>query len=169
MLFVQSAGNQNTDSCSLTSTAAGTAAYKTSAYAQSTAVDGIVVVGAIDNTGAAVSGSSKSFAASEPAATTGSGGGSNYGGCVDMWAPGQMIYSTWGYGLFSTSGNAVYSGGQPSSYMPPQAWYGGNAGYGGWAWLSGTSMAAPHVAAAAAYLADKYNLTTRIAIENALR
>jgi subtilisin family serine protease len=41
--------------------------------------------------------------------------------------------------------------------------------YKGWAWLSGTSMAAPHVAAAAAYIADKYALTTPAAIEAAVR
>ena len=37
------------------------------------------------------------------------------------------------------------------------------------AWLSGTSMAAPHVAAAAAYVADLYGLTTPAAIEQKLR
>jgi subtilisin family serine protease len=52
--------------------------------------------------------------------------------------------------------------------------YGGNAPIvgpqlGGWAFLSGTSMAAHHVAAAAAYLADAYNVTNSQALEELVR
>ena len=103
--------------------------------------------------------------------------GSNYGNCVDIWAPGDYIYSTWGSGLNSTYSTASYFGGQPGSYVPgtvpgspsdpnPATLY---QGLFGWQWLSGTSMAAPHVAAAAAYLADKYYLLTPIDIEQKIR
>ena len=64
---------------------------------------------------------------------------SNYGRCVDIWAPGDYIVSAWN----------------------DNAW--------GRAWLSGTSMAAPHVAAAAAYFADYEGLTTPGAIEQRIR
>ena len=39
----------------------------------------------------------------------------------------------------------------------------------GWAFISGTSMAAPFVAAAAAWLADQYGITTPSALEIAVR
>ena len=61
---------------------------------------------------------------------------------------------------------AFYSGGQPATcssgtcLSPPHE---------GWAHLSGTSMAAPHVAAAAAYYIDKYGLTTPAQVEQMLR
>jgi subtilisin family serine protease len=45
----------------------------------------------------------------------------------------------------------------------------GNGGTQGWRFLSGTSMAAPHVAGAAAYLADSLNLASPAAIETAVR
>lgn len=168
VFFVQSAGNQNSDACNL-NVLNGSPAYKTSAYATSTASDdGIMVVGAINSNGDAVSGNYAPFAISRPLGLTGAEAGSNYGPCVDIWAPGNDIYSTWGYGPNSTSQNPPnYSGGQPSDYPGPS---GGNwQNYSGWAWLSGTSMAAPHVAAAAAYMADKYSLTSPAAIEAAVR
>jgi subtilisin family serine protease len=39
----------------------------------------------------------------------------------------------------------------------------------GWAMMSGTSMAAPHIAGAAAYVADEFHLTTPAQIEEKLR
>ena len=167
--FVQSAGNQNSDACSL-NVLNGSPAYKTSAYATSTSSDdGIMVVGAINSDGDAVSGNYGPFANARPTMGLYGEVGSNYGPCVDIWAPGNDIYSTWGSGLFNTtSQNAPgYSGGQPSNYVPSTSedWQ----SYPGWAWLSGTSMAAPHVAAAAAYMADKYGLTSPAAIEAAVR
>ena len=129
VFFVQSAGNNNTNACSLTArrntlqtnTSAG---YLTSANATSTAVDGIMVVGAIKDDGDAVTGSFSGsqpidfFFTPEP--------GSNYGPCVDIWAPGEMIYSLWGHGPgnaspygenTSTWGNQTYTGSQPSTYV----------------------------------------------------
>jgi subtilisin family serine protease len=49
--------------------------------------------------------------------------------------------------------------------------YSGNGlnGTQGWTFLSGTSMAAPHVAGAAAYLADQFGLTTPAQIEQKVR
>lgn len=103
--------------------------------------------------------------------------GSNFGKCVDVWAPGDFIYSTWGSGGYATYATGSYSGGQPASYVlgsapgNPTSPYSGapQVGFYGWQWLSGTSMAAPHVAAAAAYLADKYYLSTPAAIEQKVR
>jgi subtilisin family serine protease len=85
---------------------------------------------------------------------------SNYGPCVDVWAPGNLIYSTWGDQIATNGANSVvgvtYSGN-------------GNSSASGWVYLSGTSMAAPHIAGAAAYLADTLNLTSPASIETAVR
>jgi subtilisin family serine protease len=85
---------------------------------------------------------------------------SNYGPCVDVWAPGNLIYSTWG--LHSDPDNHLTKVGVT---------YSGNGlnGTQGWTFLSGTSMAAPHVAGAAAYLADQFGLTTPAQIEQKVR
>ena len=82
-----------------------------------------------------------------------------------MWAPGDFIYSTWGQGIESTLQSGGYSGGEPSSCASGTCV---SPAEQGWALLSGTSMAAPHVAAAAAYVADLYGLTTPAAIEQKL-
>ena len=73
---------------------------------------------------------------------------SNYGSCVDIWAPGDAIYAEW-RNFYS---NTVVDG-----------------QYSNIASISGTSMAAPHVAAAAAYYADSMGLGTPSAIEQAIR
>ena len=170
VFFVQSAGNDNADVCTHTGAAFGgqaAAAFTIVPYANATSVDGIMVVGAIQQNGAHAT----SFVPAEPRILPGSAGGSNWGNCVDIWAPGDFIYSTWGQNLSSTFGNLTYSGGQTSAFTPgltPPASPPPNS-VSGWQWLSGTSMAAPHVAAAAAYVADLYGLTTPFAIESAIR
>lgn len=191
-VFVQSAGNYNVDSCSTHMGNANdrySAAFKTSAAATSTQDnDGVLVVGALNRLGYAAASVVSNppppynnlpnhFAASEPALIAGGsvpqndpdyryGYGSNYGSCVDIWAPGNEIYSTFGYGNTGTSYWNTYWGGQPQAYVMGTPYANATSG---WAWLSGTSMAAPHVAAAAAYIADKYNLQTPGEIEWAVR
>ncbi len=157
---VQSAGNFFDDVCTLRSYPNTSRAYMpypaNYPFNSADALDGIMVVGAVKATGVAVS-TSEPFSATIPANLTGLPGPSNYGRCVDIWAPGDAIVSTWGnHSSPNTVVGTSYSG-NPSS------------GSSGWAFLSGTSMAAPHVAAAAAYLADAYGLTDSIAIETKVR
>ncbi|MBP6529804.1 MAG: S8 family serine peptidase [Burkholderiales bacterium] len=180
-VFVQSAGNGNQDACGDTNALPKreSRAYQIGLNQQTTQVDGVLVVGAIGNNGTLAT----PINASEPLGITDPELGTNYGNCVDIWAPGQGIYSTWGrgshgdtsyYGPDPLNPYQPYSGGQSSTYVWSHPWtYTGTstppAPMQGWAWLSGTSMAAPHVAAAAAYIADKYQLTTPIAIEQKVR
>ena len=179
VFFVQSAGHQNCEACyengfgPAGSSGLTAAVFTISPGATSTAVDGIMVVGAVKSTGEHVA----PFTVMEPrwlnqfnTPFLSGEAGSNHGACVDIWAPGDFIYSTWGKDKGSTLGNVTYSGMQTSGFWPGQ-----NPSQApdpttvqGWQWLSGTSMAAPHVAAAAAYLADLYGLTSPIAIENEL-
>ncbi len=103
--------------------------------------DGIMVVGAIDI--------QANRAAPFPATAFTIGElGSNFGPCVDIFAPGKAIYSTWG----ALSGNTIVG-----------------TSYSNIASISGTSMAAPHVVAAAAHYADTYGLSTPRAIEEKIR
>ena len=126
--IAQSAGNNFFDACDV-------------AYDDYDGVKtaGIMVVGALDANGQPMSklnnmnGSvNGAYALSEP--------GSNYGKCVDVWAPGKSIYSTW-----KDSANDAYVK------------------------LTGTSMAAPHVAGVAAYLAETKGLQTPAQIEASVR
>ena len=168
-VFVQSAGNQYQNACS----GASVKAFKIAWNASTTAVDGAIVVGAINAEGKPVGGPNGAFQDAYPAFTDffpspyilRGEAGSNYGPCVDMWAPGDFIYSTWGQGIESTLQSGGYSGGEPSSCASGTCV---SPAEQGWALLSGTSMAAPHVAAAAAYVADLYGLTTPAAIEQKL-
>ena len=124
----------------------------------------IMVIGAIHSDGAPVDSlpNGRKFDAPVPAGIAGTPTSSNYGGCLDAWAPGNRIYSTWCDQLPSGSASCVVN--------PPNPYSGnGQIGSQGWAFLSGTSMAAPHVAGAAAYLADSMSLTTPAAIETAVR
>jgi hypothetical protein len=152
-VVVQSGGNQNTDACSY--------AYRPSANGGAHNEDGIIVVGALNSAGNRAA----PFTAAYPS-VLGNDPGSNYGPCIDLWAPGNLIYSTWGQGGFGTQSNVTYSESQPAECLsltctsPPHS---------GWAHGSGTSMAAPHVAAAAAYYIDLLNLSTPFQVESVLR
>jgi len=75
--------------------------------------------------------------------------GSNYGKCVDTWAPGDAILTTVGSDIINQRGSALYS-----SY----------------AYVSGTSLAAPHIAGLAAFfIAGDATLTTPARVEAKLR
>ncbi len=127
--IVQSAGNDNDDACKR-------------AYDLPSDADGIMVVGAINDHGQQVVPLNGIWGFYEHVSyTTDSWDnkewGSNYGSCVDVWAPGRSIYSTWENG----------------SYAP----------------LSGTSMAAPHVAGLAAYIAETEGATDSADLESKVR
>ena len=111
---------------------------------------------------------------------------SHDGPCTDIYAPGNLILSTWGLhakvspadnarGVVSSSLSGVLYRGSvsfPIAYgahvnnafptVPPLPTQ-------GWAFLSGSSMSAPFVAAAAAWMADVYGYTTPGALELAVR
>jgi hypothetical protein len=83
-LVVQSAGNYRLDACGY-------------AYNAPSASDGIMVVGGLDENGQPVAPINDHYGfvnglSSEP--------GSNYGSCVDVWAPSQRVLSTWSSGTY---------------------------------------------------------------------
>ena len=91
-----------------------------------------------------------------------------------------MIYSMWGNRPSSNNPNLIttanatlatvpYSGRQPETYVPTNPITEDWAANPGWMWLSGTSMAAPHVAAVAAYVIGKYGLESPGEVEAKLR
>lgn len=104
--IAQSAGNNDTDACAVV-------------FAPSIPDDGVMVIGAINDHGQAVT-ELAGLAGFRNHGLAGDGNGSNLGACVDAFAPGTQILSTWSSGYVR---------------------------------LSGTSMAAPHIAALAALLA----------------
>ena len=105
--------------------------------------DGIMVVGAINQ----YAGPANPFTPASPAVAE-TDPPTSYGRCVDIRAPGDAIWSTWG-----ANPSTAYSNGTYSNMVR----------------LSGTSMASPHVAAAAAYIADVEELTTPAAVEQRIR
>ena len=197
--FVQSAGNYPDfggvppeDGC--------VTAYRPDVGVDALADDGVMVVSASHSTGGGVTrnrpftwytGTSMPPQYLLPSTTfpynqTGRVTASYYGPCTDIYAPGNLIISTWGMHtqvspadnasetVSSTLAAVPYSGSvlfpivygahvnnafPTASPLPTQ----------GWAFVSGTSMAAPFVAAAAAWLADVYGYTTPGTLEIAVR
>ena len=158
VFVAQSAGNKTANACGTDPNNGGSSyAYRPYGYAPyAVDDDGIMVVGATHHTGQAVS-DALPFSPSYPTGLANTDLPSNYGSCVDVLAPGNAIVSTWGNHAYPNSRVGITYAGDP---------VGGNQG---WAFLSGTSMAAPHVAGAAAYLADIFALTTPAAIEQKIR
>jgi subtilisin family serine protease len=114
VLVVQSAGNFYTDAC----------AY---AYPSANELDGILVVGGIDRFGLPVAPVDGNPGFDNRPFDNGveSNPGSNYGSCVEVWAPSKDILSTY------------WASDEPNNLTRIR-------------YMSGTSMAAPHVAALAA-------------------
>ncbi|MEQ1834845.1 MAG: S8 family serine peptidase [Candidatus Nitrotoga sp.] len=137
--FVQSAGNYAKDACAY--------GYNTGlpGSLSNNVSDGAMVVGAIDSNGQPVQKINDDFGFNlENPTFTVSEPGSNFGPCVDVWAPGKNIKSTW----MNPSGKPTYT----------------------YATGSGTSFAAPHIAGIAAYLIETFpNLLTPADVENAVR
>ncbi|MBL0037486.1 MAG: S8 family serine peptidase [Nitrosomonadales bacterium] len=129
------------------------------AYDNFSTDDGIMVVGAVDINGQPVVrlNSIDGFRSMPIAANQ---AGSNFGSSVAIWAPGNNIYSTW------ATWNAALANSSPTALKARQS---GNTTYNVYGQLSGTSMAAPHVAGVAAWLAETGNLTTPAQIEAAVR
>jgi subtilisin family serine protease len=185
-VFVQSAGNDRQDSCfqRYVGGVNQSPAYVPTANATAAdPLDGALVVGAMDRFGQAAATNPTNgwatgfFSTQHPDMQTWQGAfqhsgtsGTAWGHCIDLWAPGDFIYSTWGRNVYKTKQSEWYSGGQPPAYpFNANAPAGPADAYPGWAWLSGTSMAAPHVAAAAAYVADLYGLQSPAMVEYYLR
>jgi hypothetical protein len=148
--IVQSAGNYAKDAC-------------VSAYDAHANNDGIMVVGAVDINGQPVvdlNGINGFRNRALLGAVTGATQpGSNFGPCVDTWAPGNSIYSTWAD--WDSIANFIA--------ITPNVRQSGNYTYSKYGQMSGTSMAAPHVAGVAAWLAEIGGLTTPAQIETAVR
>jgi hypothetical protein len=138
--------------------------------------DGIMVVGAHHHTGVAVT-PSEAFSGSHGPGVVSAPLPSNFGACVDVWAPGNSIVSSWGIQRNLDSNIQLASGLpllSPGPHTVVGTQYTGNVSSlyvstDGWLFLSGTSMAAPHIAGAAAYVADAFNLGTPAQIEQKLR
>ena len=142
---VQSAGNYFRDACAFVS------------VRNFSINDGIMTAGALRENGRPVGEGEFQLkgSVSVPGLAGGTNfNGSNYGSCVDVWAPGYKIRSTWG-------------GGESSSNQRANVTY----GYNDFEILSGTSMSAPYIAGLAAYLAvtSDQPLTTPGEIEQAVR
>ncbi len=139
---VQSAGNNFDNACHYTFNWSGS---------QHTD-DGIMIVGGIDKYGQPVTpdngGFVSDYAAYQP--------GSNWGPCVEVWAPAKDIYATWGP---LTPWNASNSATWQSQFVT----------YNNYIFFGGTSMAAPHIAGVAAYLAETQTLGSPAAVEAAVR
>ena len=200
VFFVQSAGNYPDVASTIQPQEGCLTAYRPDANVDALADDGVMVVSASHNTGGGVTLlrpftqylgpsalpdyelPSNTFPYSQTDRTT----ASHYGPCTDIYAPGNLILSTWGmHAKRSPNDNAIPS---VSSSLATVSYSGSvsfpvvygahvNNAYPtmaplptqGWAFLSGTSMSAPFVAAAAAWLADVYGYATPGELELAVR
>jgi len=145
-VFVQAAGNQYDDACFY--------AYNNGGAAS--ASDGVLVVGAINNHGQPVVPLINLYTPPigfwKDAAALGYDSGSNYGPCVDIWAPGDGIYTTIA---------------NPSSVSNQL----GNTIYNTYGMGSGTSFSAPNVSGLASVLIEKpaNPPSPAVAVETAIR
>ncbi len=150
-IIVQSAGNQYQSACSH-----AYAGFGASPWTAASPSDGIMVVGAFNTHGQAVVPltyfvtKTGAFGFWKQAAQFGFDVGSNYGACVDSWAPGDGIY-------------------MPMANPDTAANQNGTTVYSTYGFGSGTSFAAPHVAGLAAVLIEGSALRTPAAVESALR
>jgi uncharacterized repeat protein (TIGR01451 family) len=141
----QSAGNDYENACSH--------AYSNGSGAASSN-DGIMVVGAINNHGQPVIPYLPGpIGFWKNSGEFGYDVGSNYGPCVDTWAPGDGIYLPAANPTIYTNQLANPPGGTYTTY-----------GFG-----SGTSFSAPHVAGLASLLIEQGHLTSPAAVEQAVR
>lgn len=131
---VQSAGNQYANAC-------------TYSYGPASASDGVMVVGAINNHGQPVVPLHGAPGFWRELVGFGHEMGSNYGACVEAWAPGDAVFTT-AAPVTSQQGDVVYST---------------------YAYGAGTSFAAPHVAGLAAYLIETRALTSPSQVEQNVR
>lgn len=137
---VESAGNQFSNACSY-------------AYPTTSTQDGIMVVGAINNHGQPVvplngsPGFWKSVNENYAEGALAHEPGSNYGSCVEAWAPGDAIFTTFG----------------------PVSRQRSDTTYATYAYGSGTSFAAPHIAGLASYLIENNSFADPKAVEQNIR
>jgi hypothetical protein len=134
--FVQSAGNNYKDACGFS-------------FSDALPSDGAMVIGAMDYNGQPVQplNGDRSFN-NNGSLNFGPESGSNFGACVDAWAPGKKIKSTWMYSRYTGSIPNI------STYTTGD----------------GTSFAAPHIAGIAARLIETFpSLVSPAAIEAAVR
>lgn len=129
-VLIQSAGNGYISACDVS-------------FSDRNSNDGAIVVGAVDYNGQPVRPLNGRKGFNMQPAPVGDENGSNFGNCVDVWAPGNKILSSWFEQHSTTPSYAV---------------------------MSGTSMAAPHVAGAAAWLMESRPwLKTPADVESAVR
>ena len=150
-IIVQSAGNHFESACSH-----AYAGFGASPWSAASTSDGIMTVGAFNTHGQAVvpltyfNSPRGAFGFWKQATPFGFDRGSNYGSCVDIWAPGDGIY-------------------MPMANPSSTAAQNGTIVYTTYGFGSGTSFAAPHVAGLAARLIEASALRSPSAVEGALR